>query len=184
MVAGTAARTLRGSGRLVLGPTNLSNPYPYGGVEVGRTKAVSLQPLGQGYRVISEALGEASDILEASNEFVFSCFVRGWDDDAVELLLSDGEEEGPASQHRVWGSPGAVTPGASALPRAVVALYVPDDLIHVPAVLVYRGVPAFLDGAALAWQRNEELGIPIALDCMRDAAGRIVSVGLLADLEL
>lgn len=184
MVAGNVAQVIRGSGRLVVGPTNLSAAFPYGGTEVGKTHSCALLPLGTGFRVLDEGLGEASNVLEASNEYVFTCFVRGWDDDAVQLFLSDGQTQGSTTKHRTWSAPGSVTPGASALGRALKVLYVPDDTTHVPAVLIYRGVPQWQDGATLAWQRGEELGIPIALDCIRNSANRILSVGRLADLTL
>lgn len=184
MVAGRTSQIVRGSGRVVLNPTDLEAAYPYGGVEVGLTREVALTPLGTGFRVMSEAFGEATDVLEASNEFVFACVVRGWDDDAVELLLSDGQAAGATTRRRTWSSPGIVTPGASALDRAVSLLYVPDDSLHVPACLIYRGIPSWADSAELFWQRRAELALPIALDCLRDARDRILSVGMLADLEL
>ncbi len=184
MVAGDVSRILRAPGRIVVEPTDLSAAYPYGGTEVGKTNACVLEPRGTGFRVMSEGLGEATDVLEASNQFVFTCFVRGWDDDAVEKFLSDGQEQGTATLHRMWQSPGSVTPGASALGRALKLLFVPDDVVHVPALLVYRGVPQWTEGSKLAFQRGEELGIPIALDCIRDECDRILVVGLLDDLTL
>lgn len=184
MAAGSAARVIRAPGRIVVGPTNLASEFPYGGTEIGKTNACVMQPFGTGFRVVSEGLGEATDVLEASNEFVVSFFVRGWDDEAVELLLSDGQAVGSNSRHRVWSSPGNVTPGASALPRALKVLFVPDDTVHVPAMIVYRGVPQWVEGAQMAFQRGEELGLPVALDCVRDTANRILAVGMLADLSL
>ena len=167
-----------------MNPTNLAIAYPYGGVEVGLTRACALLPLGTGFRVFSEGLGEASDVLEPAHEFVFTCFLRGWDDDAIETLFIDGYREGTVSKRAVWSAPGVAVPGSSALPRAVKLLFVPDDVAHVPAVLVYRGIPDWGTNAALAFQRREELGIPLAIDCIRDALGRIVTVGILVDLSL
>lgn len=168
----------------MVGPTNLATAYPYGGTEVGKARLCVLQPRGTGFRVMSEGLGEATDVLESSNEYVFSCFLRGWDDDAVAQFFSGGYTAGSTSKHAVWAEPGTTTPGASALGRAVVLLYVPDDVIHVPAVLIYRGVPDWTPGSELALQRGEELGLPVTLECLRDANDNILAVGLLADLSL
>jgi hypothetical protein len=184
MVAGEASRVIRASGRVVVAPTNLATAYPYGGTEVGLTRACVLQPLGTGFRIVSEGLGEATDVLEASNEYVFACLLRGWDDDAIESFFAGGYREGLVAKRATWSAPGTTTPGESALNRALKVLFVPDDVLHVPAVLVYRGVPDWGPNAALAFQRREELGLPLALDCLRDNLGRIVSVGILADLEL
>ena len=81
MVAGSASRTLRSPGRIVIGPTNLSAAYPYGGTEIGRAKTVVLTSIGQSFRVSCEGLGgEPSDVLGSPSYYVFSCFLRGWDD--------------------------------------------------------------------------------------------------------
>ena len=184
MSAGAASRVLRFPGRLVVGPTDLTDPYPFGGVEVGRTRTVVLQSLGGNFRVMAEGLGEATNVLESEHHWVFSCFLRGWDDDAVEQLFGDNFTLGTASRHATVNVPGAAKPGASALPRAKVILYVPDDVVHAPAVLIYRGVPDWSEGAELAFQRREELGLPLAVECVRDTSDRILSIGRLVDLTL
>jgi hypothetical protein len=66
----------------------------------------------------------------------------------------------------------------------VVLVYVPDDPVHVPGLLIYRGIPDLIDGAELAFQRGSELGIEMRVQCLRDTTGKIVKVGRLADLEL
>lgn len=184
MAAGNVARIVRAPGRLVVNPTDLGAAYPYGGTEVGKSNLCVLQPRGTGFRVEAESLGEATDVLESSNEYVFACFLRGWDDDAVAQFLSGGFTAGAVSKHAVWSEPGTTVPGASALDRALILLYVPDDLLHTPAVLVFRGVPDWNEGSELAFQRGDELGLPIAFDCIRDTNDHILSVGRLADLSL
>lgn len=184
MAAGNAARTIKNAGRLVVGPTDLTAAYPYGGTEVGRTKLVVIQSFGEQYRIEGEALGRATDILEADKRWTFSCFLRGWDDDAVDLLMSDGDAVGGVSSHQVWNAPGSTTPGASALTRAKILIYVPDDLLHNPAVLVFSAVPQWTPGAELALQRGAEFGIPLSAECFEDTNGNTLSIGRLADLSL
>lgn len=185
MAVGRASRTVRGAGRVVIGPTDLSTTYPYGGTEVGLSMGCALLPLGRPYRVESEGLGEATDILEADNQYVFSCILRGWDDDAVEKLLSGGFIAGGTTRHATWEEPGTKTPGASSIPRAVILLYVPDDLIRNPALLAYRAIPDWTDGAELAFQRTTELGLPLAFDLLRGATpAKLFTVGRFPDLSL
>lgn len=184
MTAGSASRVIRAPGRLVVGPTNLDLAFPHGGTEVGRTRAVVLQALGKNFRVEAEGLGEASDVLQPTHRYVFACFLRGFDDDAVELLWSGNFEAGELSQHAKFLVPGAALPGSSALGRAKVILYEPDDYIGAPSVLIYRGIPDWQDGAELMWRRRDELGLPLAIECMRSDAGKLLAVGRLADLEL
>ena len=102
----------------------------------------------------------------------------------MRLLLSDGYTKGGVSGHAMFNAPGGNVPGSSALPRAKVLLFVPDNPIDVPAVIVYRGVPGWSDSAEIAFQRGSELGIPLTVECVRDSAGRILTVGRLADLSL
>lgn len=186
LTVGHVARIIRAPGRIVIGPVEplRGGTFPYGGTEIGRANLCALQPLGEAYRVENEGLGEVGDILEAGNRWVFSCFLRGWDDRAVELLLQSGFERGAVTQHAVFSVPGTRAAGRSALGRAVVLVYVPDDPIHVPGVLLYRAVPDVSAGADLAFQRGNELGLPLTFECVRDSQGRIVQVGRLADLEI
>ena len=186
MAAGNVARIIRAPGRIVIGPTTAfaSTAYPYGGTEIGKTNMCALSPQGSTFRVEYESLGEAGDILEANNRYSFACFVRGWDDDAVQKMLAGGYEAGSVTQHSVFYAPGTPTPGKSALSRGVILAYVPDDIINVPGVLIYRGIPDFQDGAALDFGRGDELGLPLSLDCFRDGSGNILRVGRLPDLAL
>lgn len=185
MASGSSSRILRAPGRLLVNPQNLGIAYPFGGTEVGKTRLVTLTSLGSSFRVECEGLGgEASDVLEAPARFVFSCFLRGWDDDAVEHFFADGFVQGATSGHSLYREPGLRVGGSSALSRAVSLLYVPDDPVHAPACMIYRGVPDWNDGAEIAWQRGEELGIPLAVDCIRGTTGKILEVGRLVDLSL
>ena len=186
MAAGNVSRIIRAPGRVVVNPTTsfATSAYPYGGTEVGKTNLCALQPLGVPFRVESEALGEATDILEANNQYVFVCFLRGYDDDAVELFLEAGHEAGTVTRHAVFHSPGSKTPGESALDRSISLVYVPDDTIRTPGVLIYRGIPDWSDGAELAFQRGSDLGIPITVDCLRDANENILRIGRMEDLTL
>ena len=184
MSIATPSRVLRVPGRLVVAPTDLSAAFPFGGVAVGNVRTVVLQSLGGNFRVMAEGLGETSNVLEAEHHWVFSCFLRGWDDDAVAQLWGDNYALGAVSQHATVNIPGTAMAGASALGRAKKLLYVPDDPVRAPAVLVYRGVPDWSEGAELAFQRGAELGLPLAVECVRDTSDRILSIGRLADLTL
>ena len=185
MATGNAARIIRAPGRVIVNPTLDFNdyPYPYGGVEIGRTTGVVLRPLGSSFRVECEARGETTDVLESDNRYVLGMVIRGKDDDAVELLLSDGYSEGAISQHAVWSAPGISTPGESGWTRSVSIVYVPDDPVRVDAVMVYAGIPGWADGAEVTFSRGEEVVIPLAVECLSDGQDRIVAVGRLADLE-
>lgn len=184
MAAGTASRVIRGPGRLVVAPTDLNIAYPFGGKEVGRTKLVVIQFLGQSYKLKQEGRGEITEVLEADKRFAFSCFLRGFDDDAVRQLWEDNYVLGAVTGHAVYQEPGAAMPGKTALDRARKLLFVPDDLVNVPALIMYRAVPDWADSASVAFSKTEELGLPFSAECLRDASDRILKIGRLADLTL
>jgi len=186
MAAGNVARVIRAPGRIVIDPTDAfsGNAFPYSGTEIGKTNVCVLQPLGVPFRVESEALGEATDVLEANKRYVFSCFVRGWDNDAIAQMLTGNNATGAITQHTVFVEPGTTVPGESASGRAVKVAYVPDDTIHVPAVMIYSGIPHWTDGAELAFQRGSELGISLSIECLRNSNGNILRVGRIEDLAL
>ena len=179
-----ASRIIRATGRVVINPTEAfaGGEFPYGGTDIGRVNAVALRSLGSDYKVNYEGLGAVGDILEGGLRWTFSCFLRGWDDDAVKLLLADGYEKGAQTQHAVFKAPGGKQPGTSALARLVKVAFVPDDLTHASGVLIYSALPDWDGGMAFA--RKTEFGIPLVFECMLDSQGRILAIGRMADLEL
>lgn len=186
MAAGRSARTLRGPGRLIVNPTDsdLSGTYPYGGTEVGKTRGVTWAPLGQYFRVECEATGEASDILEPNQRWIFSCFMRGWDDDAVRLMLARGYTEDTVSQHAALSAPADVLPGQSAMSRAVVLVYVPEEPTRTPGLVLYSAIPLWTNAAEQAYQDGSELGIPLVMECMREDGLGIFWQGILKGAPL
>ncbi len=183
MVAPTAASIIRAPGKIVIGPSDLSAADPYGGTQIGLTNQVALVSQGTSFRVECEALGEASDILEPNNSYQLLLFGRGWDDDMVEQCLASGYAAGATSQHATFSVPGNV-PGASSIGRAVILLFVPDDIVHVNSLLVYRGIADWTDGAEIAFQRSAESGIPLTVDFLRDGNGNMFTLRRFADLSL
>ena len=187
MAAGNVHRIIRGPGRVVINPTDEfdGNTYPYGGTQIGKTMQCVLAPQGRPLRVEYESLGEAGEILEPNKAWTFGCVVRGWDDDAIEALFTaEHYVAGSVSGHAVYVEPGTRVPGEKGTGRAVTLAYIPDDTIHVPAVLIYAGVPDWSETAELWFERNRELGLPLVVDCLRDSNDNILRIGRLPDLEL
>jgi hypothetical protein len=184
VVAGESSRVIRAPGRLVVNPTAsfATGTFPFSGTEIGKASQCMLMPIDSSFRVEYEATGETGEILEGGNRYVFACFLRGWDDDAVEQLFAQGHSDGATSQHAVLSIPGTRVAGTSALARGVRLAYVPDDTLHVNTVLLYRAVPVWTDGAQIALQRGSELGMPLTFECVRDATNRIAQIARLHDV--
>ena len=189
MAGGSVPGLLKIPGRLVVNPTTsfATTSYPYGGTEIGRANQCALQSFGTPFPVWYESLGRAGDILSGDIRFVFSCFLRGWDDDAIELMLSKGYAEGSTTRHSQYSEPAEV-PGQTILGRGVRLVYVPDDTVHAPALIIYHGIVEFQESAPVSWQRSAEHGLPVTVECLDDAdydaAPKIWKAGRLADLAV
>lgn len=176
---------LRAPGRIVINPTNMAADPPFGGVFAGRAMDVALvESGGPGRSIVSELLGETTEILEPNNATSFACFLRGWNDEAVEQFLANGYAEGDETRRAGYSSPGNRTPGQSALDRAVKLVFVADNPVDGISLLIHRFVPFWDAEAQLRWSRRDEFGIPLRGECLRGANGRIYDLKRLADLTL
>ena len=183
----SSTRVIRAPGKIIATPTDLADAAgtgEYGGTIIGSTRSVVLVPLGEPYRVESEGLGEHSDILEPNKRYVVTFFLRGWDKAAVQNLLAGGYAAGATTGNAVWKEPGTKTAGASASGRALVWLFAPDDTHNHPALILRAGIPNFADGAEVAFQRGEEFGLTVAVECLRNSSNQILDMGHLEDLTL
>jgi len=192
MTAKSAAQIIHFPATVIVTPTSVSTPGAsgnYGGTFVGGVKEIGFQSVGEeAFEIWSECYGEVTDVLEGSNQFNIAMLLRGWDDDAVAQFMAGGYAAGSVSGHAVFTEPGARTPGQStqeaANARNLKLLLLPDDPIHVPALMIYNAVPDWTPGATIALEQKSELGIPLTFRCMRNSAGNIYSWGMLADLSL
>jgi len=187
MVAGAVATIIHGPGRLIVGPTEVfdGGTHPYGGTEIGLVNQAVVTPLGRPYRIENEGLGEASDVTQANNRYRFTCFVRGFDDDAVRLLFDGHYTAGDVTQHAVFSVPGLRDPGTTGVGgNDIVLAFVPDDLMHADGVVIYRGIPWWTEDAEVAFQKGAEFGIPLQVDCLRNSNDHTLKIGRLPDLPL
>ena len=184
MGSGGPSRILRVPGRLVVNPTDLQLSFPYGGYQVGSIRGFALSAVGTPYVIQSEGLGSPTDITEPPEDYRVAFLLRGADDDAIRRLYASNQSEGGVSHHRSFQVPGTAIPGASALGRSVVLLYVPDNPIDAPALICRNAVAMFADGAEVPFQRAEEFVIPTVVYCLRDSSGRVLEMSRLSDISL
>lgn len=184
MASGSSSRIIRSPGKIVVGPTNLSTAYPYGGIEIGQARVVTLSISGVDYRVQSEGIGNIGDVLSGPKRVVFSCFLRGWDDSAIKELWSEGYTLGSVSGHSVWSYPGTSLVGSSRLSVGKVILFVPNNTVAHPAVLIYRGIPDWSDSTEIAFSLKDEMGLPLVVECVQSSSGKVVQSGRIVDLSL
>lgn len=186
MVTREEAKLVRAPARIVIGITQepANGVYPFGGKEIGKVKQVRFASSSTPLTVIHEGSGEIGEMLEAPNRYIFACYLRGHDNDALKALFGVRASVGSQTGHQVVLFPSLVSPGKSAIGRGVKVLVVPDDPVNVDALLIYQAVPDLQEGAEMSFSRNEELGFPMRFECIRDTFGRVAAIGRLQDLKL
>lgn len=184
MASGSSAKIVRGHGRVIVNPTTevSAGSFPFGGTEIGKVSMFAIASRGEGLIVESEGLGRVSEVLEGGIAWGVTFLLRSWDDDAIAALFPDAFEAGDSTQHATFQIPGAIKPGSSALGRAVKLMFVPDDVIGTPGLIVYRGVPDFRPATEVALRRSQEIVLPVAVECVQDTSGRILAMGRIHDL--
>jgi len=178
-------RIMRSSGRLILTPTDETNADgKWGGTVLGATEAFSIQSLGEQYEIEGEGIGRPTDVLEADRRYACGCALRSWDDDAVTALLTDGDAlAGSVTGRMMWTGPGtSVTPGESALGRAVSLLWAPDDYHHLPGAFVWNAIPQVSPGFEIQFGKAIETIIPFAARAFSNAVGQAVQIAMVRDM--
>lgn len=178
-------RIMRCSGRLIFSPQDETNADgKWGGTVLGSTEAFSIQSLGEQYEIEGEGIGRPTDILEADRRYACGCALRSWDDDMVTQLMTDGDvTTGAVTGRKMWTGPGtSITPGESALGRAVVLLWAPDDYNHLPGVLVYNAIPQVSPGFEIQFGKAVETIIPFAARAFSSSSGQAVQIAMVRDM--
>lgn len=188
MAAGTARGVIRAPGKLIVAPSQAfdGGAFPYGGTPVGLIRDARLTEFGlPGKEIFDEGSGEVVEVLEPARRWMFTCFLRGWDDDAVAQFFKGNRSQGDVSQHSVFNVPGTRLPGQSTADSLnLVLAFIPDNPIEVDGFMIYRGVPMWTPDAELAFQAGEEFALPLQVLCLRNSANHTVQIGRLPDLPL
>lgn len=186
MVASAAAKIARAPGRVVINPTiePSTGTFPFGGKQIGKVNQARFTRTSAPIPIFHEGSGEIGDVLEGPNRYSFSCFLRGWDDDAISAMFGTQASVGADSGHTVVLLPSLISPGKSAFARGLKVLYVPDDALNIPALLIYNAIPDMAEGADMMFQRGAELGVSMSFECTRDSYGRVAAIGRIGDLRL
>ena len=174
-------------GRLCVNPTGFGVAYPHGGTAFGIVKAIAIRP-GYGYEDVTaeEYGGERVETVATGENWVFAAIMRSWDHDGLSRVFPSEAVGGsgqplvtPPSLVANTGRAGRLMSAAS-----VVLCFSPDSPLHHPGFVMHRALP-LLDETAeanLSLARPQEL--LVVFRAIRNAAGKAVSWGRLADIVL
>lgn len=175
---------IKGPVRMILTPTNLSATYPYGGTEMGLSRAHDFRWGMRGHTERAEEWGGApTKRIYTGDWAVLAAVLRSTDPDAIAAVFPS----------YVAGASGAATvvPDVNGSARAgkevtgVLLLLTPKDSpTSQNSLLIYNALPQLDAAAALQLSRRTEGGVGVAFEAAPDSSGRLYGWGLLSDLSL
>jgi hypothetical protein len=184
--------------RLVADPTNLSVPFPYGGTALGLARDVEFVPNVQVKTVTAEEWG--GNVVESyycGEHATLTAVLRHWDGDAMEAVypgIASGSSGTnllvytPAASVASGAASGATKAGTSLASLSCILLAVPyahgEVQTKLPALIIYRAVPALDQAQRLQYAIGEEWGLAVAWQCTPDSSGRVYKMGKIGDLSL
>lgn len=183
MSAGAASQTRWEGGRIVVGPTNLTAAYPYGGTEVGLVGQCRFRPVKQILTNTAEELG--GTVVEAAiggDAAVMSMNARGWNKDMITNL--PGGSAGPGSTGRLRGDVATSGVRSGVFLTGMKVLHVPDDRTNGIFTLL-RSAVVHTDATAVAEKSySREFGTPIVLIATPPSGGIAWEQGKKGELTL
>ena len=184
MALADPANSLRVAGRLCVGPTDISLPFPHGGTSLGVVADVVLR-INQVLRPIDaeEFGGEIVDDLIGPQNPVVGFLLRGLENDAVEKLFP-ASVVGGVTGDRVIREPGGLRAGRLASTNATKLLFSPRQTAIHPAAIFFNAYPLFEETAELRFTITDDIGFPMIFRATRDGTGRIYEIAKLADIVL
>ncbi len=177
-------KILRVPGRLAFGISTPSDDWPHGGTGLGSTRGITLKHFGADFPVTAEEFGgEPVEVLQRAEAWGLACVLRTFDNDAVNTVFPN-TSVGATTQHRKIVIPGTRKAGRRRSDNAVVLAFTPDNERDAPMILLYNAVPMLEETAALNFNREEDVGIPVVFMGIRNSAGLIMEVGRKHDLTV
>lgn len=185
---------LRAPGRLSYGCTNLLLAWPHGGTRLGFVADVKLRLRREDFAVEDEAFGfEIIEKVQGGENAGLGAVLNVWDSDAIGLVFPNASV-GAVTQERVVEAPGANVAGVLRSARGVVLVFTPEGCTHaksatapdarVPFIVFYRALPDVEGSADVALRRDQDFGVPVIFDGIRDTSGRLYKWGRRADITL
>jgi hypothetical protein len=184
MSQGNPTKVIHAPGKLILNPTDNTNTTDAGGTELGLVADAIFRPNLLRRDLTAEEYGsEVFEIIEAGEQAILSCLLRGWDADAVATVFKE-TSTGTNSGDTGVEYPGSLRAGTLGTDRAVKILYLPDASDEIPAIYLYNAIPLVQEAAELALAMNTEQVIAVFFQAIRDSSNRVYTIQKLEDITL
>lgn len=184
MAVGRADEVIHAPGQLCINPTDLTIPFPHGGTAIGEVAEIIYSVEELRHVIPAEEFGsEPVEVIEGGKIVTLSCFLRGFDVDAMQTAFQDAAQSVKTKKATIE-FPGATPAGHLMSDDSVVLLFSPRSTEDVPAVILYRALPHLQETADMRFSFDQELGMPVIFQGVRDASSRVSSMKLLEDITL
>lgn len=184
----TVDEILKMKGRLVKDPTNLANPFPHGGTELGLVRDIRYRPGIKTRRVRAEEFGRVVEGIIANAQGVIVAVLRGWDVDAITAIYpfsAVGGSGAPLVTTNPSSANAADRAGRKVSDSAFTLVFAPTDEANHLFVIFDFALPMLEDTAELQFEIGTEFGLPVMFEASARASdGRAEQIGRRADVTV
>lgn len=166
---------------LIAAPTDFTTASPYGGTRLGLIAEMDFQIAPQVYYIRDEAWGGAIvDGILAAEPCAFTCFLRTWDDDAIQRVFRNTSATGSDGKRLIKNSLAAadsIRPGRLLSADGFRLAVCPLDHEHHPFLVIYNAVGVPDEDARLRMSQAKALEFPLAFRGIPDSAFKVYQFG-------
>ena len=178
---------IRVAGKLCYNPTDLSLPFPHGGVALGIIKSILIKPYKTYHKITAEEFGsETVDYIDGGESWVLGAILRSYDKNALRVLFPSSSE-GSQTQETIIKHPAdnaTIRAGQLMSTKAVKLLFSPDDTEKHPFAIFYNAIPLIEEASEINLQLDMDWSIGVLFSAIRNSSGKAVAIGLKGDFTL
>lgn len=166
---------------LIASPTDFTTTSPYGGTRLGLIAEVDFQVAPQVYYARDEAWGGAiTDGIVAAEPCALTCYLRTWDNDAIQKVFRNTTATGADGNRLIKHSLAAadsIRPGRLLSADGFRLAVCPLDPEHHPFLVIYNAVGVPEENARLRFSQAKAMEFPLAFRGIPDSAFKVYQFG-------
>ena len=176
----------RTPGKLIAGPTDLTAPPLYGGVELGVLKAQTFRPNAKVGWITAEEFADAHvDGIYAGFDGLFAGVMRTWDRELLTRVcyeVTPGSDGGTNLDYSATGD--ATRAGRLISEKAIKLLFVPFAPAHHEGLLLLEALPMLDSAYTIQLSKKFEWGLGVAWWAAPASDARTIQYRKLKDMVL
>jgi hypothetical protein len=166
---------------LIAAPTDFTAASPYGGTRLGLVAEMDFQIAPQVYYIRDEAWGGAiTDGILAAEPCALTCYLRTWDDDAIQKVFRDTTATGADGKRLIRNhldTSATSRPGRLLSADGFRLAVCPLDPEHHPFLVIYNAVGVPEEEARLRFSQAKPMEFPLAFRGIPDSSFKVYQFG-------